>query len=63
MMASVKEMDTYAKLWMKEAGTRLRASFKTKLNIEMKTNPNDLVTNMDKGIEKFFCEKIGEVFS
>ncbi|WP_342615335.1 inositol monophosphatase family protein [Peribacillus frigoritolerans] len=61
-MASVKEMDTYAKLWIKEAGTRLRASFKTKLNIEMKTNPNDLVTNMDKGIEKFFCEKINEVF-
>ncbi|MGW6384265.1 inositol monophosphatase family protein [Peribacillus butanolivorans] len=61
-MASVKEMDTYAKLWMKEAGSKLRASFETKLNIEIKTNPNDLVTNMDKAIETFFCDKITETF-
>ncbi len=62
MMASVKEMDTYAKVWMREAGVKLRASFETKLNIEEKTNPNDLVTNMDKAIEKFFVEHINETF-
>ena len=46
----------------KEAGSKLRASFETKLNIEIKTNPNDLVTNMDKAIETFFCDKITETF-
>lgn len=62
MMASVKEMDTYAKLWMKEAGAMLRASFDTTLNIEEKTNANDLVTNMDKAIEQFFVDHITETF-
>ena len=37
-MASIKEMDKYAKQWVKEAGTKIRASFETKLNIETKTN-------------------------
>ena len=62
MMASVKEMDTYAKLWMRQAGAKLKESFETKLNIEEKTNPNDLVTNMDKAIEKFFVDNITATF-
>ena len=56
-MASIKEMDKYAKQWVKEAGTKIRASFETKLNIETKTNPNDLVTNMDKDTEKYFVNQ------
>ena len=61
-MTLVKEMDTYAKMWMKEAGEKLRASFETQLDIQVKSNPNDLVTNMDKDIEKFFSERITETF-
>lgn len=61
-MASIKEMDNYAKHWVKEAGEKIRASFETKLNIETKTNPNDLVTNMDKDTEKYFVNKIKKTF-
>lgn len=61
-MTSIKEMDDYAKKWVKEAGTNIRASFETTLNIETKTNANDLVTNIDKDTEKYFVKQIKEVF-
>ncbi|WP_409305283.1 inositol monophosphatase family protein [Peribacillus sp. SCS-155] len=61
-MANWEQIDTYAKQWIKEAGERLKKSFEEKLNIETKTNPNDLVTNMDKETEKFFLDKITETF-
>ncbi|MDT2047492.1 inositol monophosphatase [Priestia aryabhattai] len=56
------QVDTYAKQWIKEAGNRIKASFSRELMIETKSNPNDLVTNMDKDIEQFFISKIKEVF-
>ena len=55
-MTSINEMDKYAKQWVREAGTKIRASFETKLNIETKTNANDLVTNIDKDTEKYFVK-------
>ncbi|MEH7120423.1 inositol monophosphatase family protein [Neobacillus vireti] len=55
-------VDTYAKQWVKEAGEKIRLSFKSTLNIETKSNPNDLVTNIDKEIEQFFIQHIHEVF-
>lgn len=61
-MASIKEMDDYAKQWVKEAGEKIRASFETTLNIETKTNKNDLVTNMDKDTEKYFVNQIKKTF-
>lgn len=61
-MASIIEMDTYAKQWIKEAGANIRASFESVLNIEMKTNPNDLVTNIDKETEAYFVHKINETY-
>ncbi|MFD0049167.1 inositol monophosphatase family protein [Actinomycetes bacterium NPDC127524] len=61
-MANLKEIDTYAKTWIKEAGERIKSSFEHKLNISTKSNPNDLVTNMDKETEQFFLEKITETF-
>lgn len=61
-MASIKEMDNYAKQWVKEAGAKIKASFETTLNIETKTNPNDLVTNMDKEIEEYFVNQIKKTY-
>jgi myo-inositol-1(or 4)-monophosphatase len=55
-------IDTHAKKWVKEAGEKIRLSFKSTLNIETKSNPNDLVTNIDKEIEQFFIQKIKEVY-
>lgn len=48
--------------WIKEAGERIKESFQTTLNIETKSNANDLVTNMDKETERFFISKIIEKF-
>jgi myo-inositol-1(or 4)-monophosphatase len=51
-----------AKQWVKEAGDKIRLSFDKTLNIQTKTNPNDLVTNIDKEIEQFFINKIRGVY-
>jgi myo-inositol-1(or 4)-monophosphatase len=55
-------IDLHAKQWVKEAGDRIRSSFNQTLNIETKSNPNDLVTDIDKEIEQFFIEKIRAAF-
>jgi len=55
-------IDAHAKQWVKEAGEKIRLSFKSKLNIETKSNPNDLVTNIDKEIEQFFIQHIRAVY-
>jgi myo-inositol-1(or 4)-monophosphatase len=57
-----EEIDKLAKEWISFAGTKLKDSFEDKLKIEIKTNPNDLVTNMDKWTEQFFYSKIRETF-
>lgn len=61
-MTPIKELENYAKQWIIEAGQKIRDSFETKLEIEMKTNPNDLVTNIDKETEEFFVNKIKKNF-
>jgi myo-inositol-1(or 4)-monophosphatase len=57
-----ENINTYAKLWTKEAGVKIRSSFSTTLNISSKSNANDLVTNIDRDIEQFFIEKIRKTF-
>ncbi|WP_077617679.1 inositol monophosphatase family protein [Bacillus sinesaloumensis] len=61
-MVNWDEIENYAKHWIKEAGERIRDSFKMELVIETKSNPDDLVTNMDKETEQYFIEKIHETF-
>src|SRR4051794_26248387 len=55
-------IDLHAKQWVMEAGDKIRDSFNKTLNIETKSNPNDLVTNIDKEIEQFFIDKIRQVY-
>jgi myo-inositol-1(or 4)-monophosphatase len=55
-------IDLQAKQWVMEAGDNIRASFSKTLNIQTKSNPNDLVTNIDKEIEQFFINKIRKTF-
>ncbi len=57
-----ESIDAHAKQWIKEAGDKIRSSFEKTLNIETKSNPNDLVTNIDKEIEQFFIGKIRGVY-
>lgn len=58
MPTNIYEISTYANLWVKEAGEKIRSSFPKTLDIKTKSNPNDLVTNIDQETEKFFTEKI-----
>jgi myo-inositol-1(or 4)-monophosphatase len=57
-----EQIYAHAKEWVNEAGVKIRLSFNETLNIETKTNANDLVTNIDKEIEQFFISKIREVY-
>ncbi|MEN2468156.1 inositol monophosphatase family protein [Ornithinibacillus sp. FSL M8-0202] len=52
----------YAKEWVLEAGNIIRNTIDDPLEIGTKSNPNDLVTEMDKNTEKFFVEKIKTTF-
>jgi myo-inositol-1(or 4)-monophosphatase len=56
------EIDTYAKQWIREAGKNIRATFPKTLNVTTKSNPNDLVTDIDKETEQYFIEKIRNTF-
>jgi myo-inositol-1(or 4)-monophosphatase len=61
-MANLIEIDLKAKEWIREAGQMIRSSLSKTLTIQTKSNPNDLVTEIDKGVEKFFIRKIHETF-
>ncbi|WP_017753574.1 inositol monophosphatase family protein [Calidifontibacillus oryziterrae] len=59
----LEQIVTNAKQWILDAGAQIRQSFTTNtLEINFKENPSDLVTDMDKQIEKFFIKKINETF-
>ena len=51
-------IDRFAKSLIKEAGHKIRNSFFEHIQIEAKSNVNDLVTNIDKEIEQFFIKNI-----
>lgn len=51
-------MNSFAQNCIKEAGARIREAFSYELIIETKSDPNDLVTNIDRETEMFFIEKI-----
>lgn len=55
-------IDKQVKIWIKEAGERIRYSLQNKLQVSTKSNRNDLVTNVDKETELFFIEKIRSAF-
>lgn len=57
-----ESIDIHAKNWVMEAGEKIRSSFDKTLDIRTKSNPNDLVTNMDQEIEQFFIKKVRETF-
>ncbi|MBB6443693.1 inositol monophosphatase family protein [Bacillus benzoevorans] len=61
-MPNWKEIDLQAKQWMKEAGEIIKSSLSRTLKIKTKSNPNDLVTEMDQAIEQFFIKNIKETY-
>ena len=61
-MENWDEIDKKTRGWLKEAGKNIVHSFTTVLDIQSKSNANDLVTNMDRETEQFFITKIKESF-
>jgi myo-inositol-1(or 4)-monophosphatase len=47
-----------AKEWIREAGAHIRTNIHEPLAVDTKSNPNDLVTAMDKETEAYFASKI-----
>lgn len=56
------EIFDYAKAWVLEAGERIKSNIDSPRSIETKSNPNDLVTEMDQETEQFFAKKINETY-
>ncbi|HWL25564.1 MAG TPA: inositol monophosphatase family protein [Ureibacillus sp.] len=52
------QIDLFAKEMIREAGRRIRQSFSYDMVVETKSDPNDLVTNIDRETELFFIEQI-----
>src|SRR5690625_3944855 len=51
-----------AKEWVEEAGEFIRERIHNPMVVDTKAHANDLVTEMDKNIEKFFVEKIKDKY-
>jgi myo-inositol-1(or 4)-monophosphatase len=62
LMTNWHTIDTYAKKWIKEASEQIKDSFTKSVNVQSKSNPNDLVTDIDKETEQFFIKKIRAYF-
>ncbi|WP_010097927.1 inositol monophosphatase family protein [Ornithinibacillus scapharcae] len=63
-MKNSRKKDVFgnAKKWILEAGNIIRQKIDDPLEIDTKSNPNDLVTTMDKDTERFFVEKIKSTY-
>ncbi|MGD7043532.1 inositol monophosphatase family protein [Jeotgalibacillus proteolyticus] len=60
MTTQWNEVDEFAKKLIYNAGSTIRKSFSSTLNIETKSDANDLVTNMDKEIEQYFVKEVNQ---
>lgn len=56
------EIQEFTMSMIKEAGERIQQSFEKTLNVQTKSNRNDLVTNIDKETEQYLISKINERF-
>ena len=61
-MEMTEQRDALIKEWLKEATKKIKESLKHDLEVEVKSSPNDLVTQMDRKIEKELVEKIKQHF-
>lgn len=57
-----KELFNQAKAWILEAGGNIRRNINDPMIVNTKSNPHDLVTETDKLTEKFFADRIKEMY-
>lgn len=61
-MENWTKIEQDAKTWIYEAGEKIRQSFQKVLSVQAKSNPDDLVTNMDKETEQYLISKINHTY-
>lgn len=61
-MTMINKRDQLIKQWLKEAATEIKQSLTEDLKVKTKTRRNDLVTYMDRQIEKKLVEQIKNYF-
>lgn len=57
-MGRIQERHQQILSWLDEAKEIITSKINNELDIQEKTNPSDLVTEVDKEVEKFFVDKI-----
>lgn len=62
MNHKIHDIYVQAKTWMMEAGQTIRQKMNEPLEIETKSGRNDLVTKLDKEIERFFASRIQKTY-
>ncbi|HZW68833.1 MAG TPA: inositol monophosphatase family protein [Pseudogracilibacillus sp.] len=55
-------LSNHLKSWILQAGKLIRDKINDPRIISFKSNPNDLVTEMDKEVERYFAKKINEFY-
>ncbi|WP_088033595.1 inositol monophosphatase family protein [Evansella clarkii] len=55
-----KELFNTATDWTREAGEYIRKKMKESFSVNTKSNQDDLVTDVDKGVENFFEQKLSD---
>ncbi|SHE73787.1 myo-inositol-1(or 4)-monophosphatase [Atopostipes suicloacalis DSM 15692] len=61
-MQMTEKRDVLIKEWLKEAATEIKEALQHDLEVEVKSRANDLVTQMDRKIEKELVQKINQHF-
>ncbi|KGA98848.1 inositol monophosphatase [Alkalihalobacillus alcalophilus ATCC 27647 = CGMCC 1.3604] len=56
------EIEKIAKEWTLEAGEKVKEALHNPIEVKSKSNPHDLVTEVDKKTEQFFYQKIKQTF-
>lgn len=59
-MVNWDEIKLKATEWVKEAGELIKHSFHDQITVSYKSNPSDLVTNMDHSIEQYLIKQIND---
>ncbi|AIC94964.1 inositol monophosphatase family protein [Shouchella lehensis] len=62
MQPTWKEIEQYAKEWVIEAGESIKEALEGSFQIKTKSNPDDLVTDVDKSTEAFLYNRITSTF-
>ncbi|MFC0470574.1 inositol monophosphatase family protein [Halalkalibacter kiskunsagensis] len=56
------ELEKTARNWIYEAASLIKQSLANPIQIESKSNPDDLVTEVDRAVESFFYHKIQKTY-